>query len=108
MPRLAVEVSTTASVLLDPQLQCAVLIGVLARRALAIHIALRLLESTEPSMLDATRIAAVIMIADPAKVPAAAETTWEVRISPQGRASSTPPAAGTWRHSRTVARFRRP
>lgn len=45
--------------------------------ALVIHIALLELNHSDPSALDSTHIAAVLMIADPAKVGGAAEETWQ-------------------------------
>ena len=60
-----------------------------SQAAFVIHIALLNLASSDPSLLQSSHLAAVPMIADPAKVGHAAEETWE-------RTSSSP-AAGAER-----------
>jgi hypothetical protein len=57
-----------------------------------IHLALRQLDESDPNML--TRIASVILIADPAKVKNGDETTWEADNTTAG--SGVQHASGIW------------
>ena len=52
--------------------------------ALVIHIALLNLAGSHPSLLQSSHLAAVLMIADPAKVGHAAEETWEADLQLAG------------------------
>jgi Cutinase len=73
----------------------AVLIGY-SQGALVIHLALRLLDDVDPSMLTTSRIAGVMLIADPAKIPHGSETTWEAENEEALPGSGVDKASGIW------------
>jgi pimeloyl-ACP methyl ester carboxylesterase len=54
----------------------AILVGY-SQGALVMHLALRELEQSDPGMLSSSRIASVMLIADPAKVAHGHETVWQ-------------------------------
>ena len=62
--------------------------------ALVIHIALLELANSDPAALGSSHIAAVLMIADPAKVGHAAEETWEGDLEVAGAGVQN--ADGIW------------
>jgi hypothetical protein len=68
--------------------------------ALVIHLALRLLETSDSSMLSASRIAGVMLIADPAKTPNGNETIWEGENDEAADGSGIDGADGIWNKSR--------
>jgi hypothetical protein len=62
--------------------------------ALAIHIALLELAQSDPNSLNSGQIAALVLLADPAKVSNGAETTWEGDLQSAG--SGVQNADGIW------------
>ena len=74
-------VNKTTAMILDEELRCGseklVLVGY-SQGALAIHVALRRLAREHPDAITPAHIAAIVMIADPAKVSLPAEQTWEL------------------------------
>ena len=70
-----------------------VLIGY-SQGALAIHLALRELERTDPGLLARDNIAGIALLADPGKVPYDAEFTFEEPDKPAG--TGVDKAAGIW------------
>ena len=73
--------------------QRAILAGY-SQGALVVHLALRLLAESDPSMLSASNIAGVMLVADPAKTANGSETVWEGQSLPAG--SGVKNASGLW------------
>jgi hypothetical protein len=73
----------------------AILIGY-SQGALVIHLALRELQKSDPSMLSAAHIAGVMLIADPAKVGSESEPVWEEENVPAAPGSGIYKADGLW------------
>ena len=92
-------VDNLVSTLYDQRAKCqnqrAILIGY-SQGALVIHLALRELDRSDPSMLSPTRIAGVMLIADPAKISHASETTWEAEDQEASPDSGIDKASGIW------------
>jgi hypothetical protein len=81
--------------------QRAVLIGD-SQGALVVHLALRQLAASDPSMLSDQRIAGVMLIADPARVAHGKETLWEQPEVEATEGSAVANVPGLW----TAARAR--
>jgi hypothetical protein len=75
--------------------QRAILIGY-SQGALVVHLALRELQQSDPSMLTSSRLAAVMLIADPAKVSHESEPVWEEENYPAPPGSGIDNADGVW------------
>ncbi len=73
----------------------AVLIGY-SQGALVIHLALRTLATSDPALLSSGAIAAVMLIADPGKVPDGGETLWEAAEVQAAPGSQVASASGMW------------
>jgi hypothetical protein len=92
-------VDSLISVLYDQRTKCpgqrAVLAGY-SQGALVIHLALRQLAESDPSMLTSSRIAAIVLIADPAKINGGSETIWERDNTEAEPGSGVFMAEGVW------------
>ncbi len=75
--------------------QRAILAGY-SQGALVVHLALRELAQSDPSMLSSSRIAGVMLIADPAKVSHESEPVWEEENVPAPSGSGVDKADGVW------------
>jgi hypothetical protein len=72
-----------------------VLVGY-SQGALVIHLALRTLAVSDPSLLTSEHLAGVMLIADPARVPHGAETVWEAPEVQAAAGSAVAGASGVW------------
>jgi hypothetical protein len=92
-------VAALKEVLHERETECpsepAILIGY-SQGALVIHLALRELQKSDPSMLSASHIAGVMLIADPAKVGSESEPVWEEENVPAAPGSGIYKADGLW------------
>jgi hypothetical protein len=92
-------VASLKEVLHERESECpsepAILIGY-SQGALVIHLALREMAESEPSMLSASHIAGVMLIADPAKVSGESEPVWEAANEPALPGSGIYKADGLW------------
>ena len=92
-------VAALKQVLHEREMECpsepAILVGY-SQGALVIHLALRELQESDPSMLSPSRIAGVMLIADPAKVGGESEPVWEEENEPAAPGSGIFGADGLW------------
>ena len=92
-------VSSLKHLLHERETECpsepAILIGY-SQGALVIHLALNELAESDPSMLSASHIAGVMLIADPAKVGGESEPVWEEENVPAAPGSGIYKAEGLW------------
>lgn len=92
-------VSSLKHLLHERETECpsepAILIGY-SQGALVIHLTLREIAESDPSMLSASHIAGVMLIADPAKVGSESEPVWEEENVPAAPGSGIYKADGLW------------
>ena len=81
----------------------AVLVGY-SQGALVIHLVLRQLEESDPAMLGPSRIAGVMLVADPAKTEDGHETLWEDENQEALPGSGVAGATGIWTKAKMPGR----